>query len=110
MYLASTSLTGTIKSAVHAILSGDDDVTAIVGTRISPGGDPARGVPAVTFYQISGVRDHTMDGPDDWVTPTMQVNSYARTDDEATILADTVADALNGYSGTVDGCQYHISR
>ena len=76
VFLASAPGTGTIKSAVYAILVGDSAVTAIVNDRITPGGDPARGVASVTFHQISGIRDHTMDGPDTYVTPTMQVNSW----------------------------------
>jgi hypothetical protein len=103
IYLASEPGTGTIKSAIYAILTGDVNVTAIVNDRVIPGGDPARGVAAVTFHQISGIRDHTMDGPDDYVTPTFQINSFDRTDAKAEILANTVADALNGFSGTVDG-------
>jgi hypothetical protein len=103
IYLSSTTGTGTIKTAVYAILIGDDDVTALVGDRVTPGGDPARGNNAVTFHQISGIRDHTMDGPDSYVTPTMQVNSFGKTDLEANNIADAVRKALNGFSGTVDG-------
>ncbi len=103
VYLASTAGTGTIKTAVYAMLSGDATVLGLTGGRITPGGDPARGVASVTYHQISGIRGHTMDGPDTYVQPTMQVNSYGRTDLEAETLANAVADVLNGFSGTVDG-------
>jgi len=103
IYLASTSATGTIKTAVYAILMGDAPLQALVSGRVTPGGDPMRGQTSVTYHQISGVREHTMDGPDTFVTPTMQVNSYGMTDLEANNVADAVREALDGYSGTVDG-------
>jgi hypothetical protein len=103
IYLSSTTGTGTIKTAVYAILMGDDDLQALVDGRVTPGGDPARGVNSVTYHQISGIREHTMDGPDTYVTPTMQVNSYGRTDLDANNVADAVRNALDGFSGTVDG-------
>ena len=94
---------GTIKSVIYLLLSSDSTVNTLTGGRISGGGDPERGVPSVTYRQISGVRDHTMDGPDTYVTPTMRVTSWAASDLDATTLADAVADVLNGFSGTSDG-------
>ena len=102
IYLASTVGTGTIKTAIFAILNGDDDVTGITG-RLTPGGDPAKTGASVTYHRISAVRDHTMDGPDDLVTPTIQVNSYDTTDFKAELLSDKVRNALDGFSGTVNG-------
>jgi len=103
VFLAAVPGTGTIKLAIHAILSGASAVTDIVGTRIFPGGDPVRGVTAVAFYQITDNRPHTHSGPDDLVNPIFQVNSYATSDLDAETLSDAVADALNGFSGTVSG-------
>jgi hypothetical protein len=95
--------TGTLKIALHAILSGDTGVTDIVGTRITPGGDPARGNSSVVFYQVSDNRPHTMSGPDDLVTPIFQVNSYDMSDLKAETLSDAVMNALDGFNGTVAG-------
>ena len=91
----------TIKEAIYSILSGDAPLVALVGGRITPGGDPARGVAAVTYHMISSVRTHTMDGPDTLVTPTLQVNSYGASDLDAENVAEAVRAVLDGFSGTV---------
>jgi len=102
IFLALTPGTGTLKTAIYTILNGDSNVTAITGT-ITPGGDPANTGASVTYHRISAVRDHTMDGPDDLVTPTIQVNSYGTSDFKAELLSDAVRGALDGFSGTVNG-------
>jgi hypothetical protein len=94
---------GTIKSAIYSLLSNDGTVAALTGGRISAGGDPQKGATSVVYHEISGVRGHTMDGPDTFVTPTMRVESYATSDLNATTLADAVRAVLNGYNGTADG-------
>jgi hypothetical protein len=81
----------------------DDDVQGIVDGRCTPGGDPSRGESSVVYFQTTGIRDHTMSGPDDLVTPTMQVNSYHISDLGAETLSDAVRRALDGFSGTVNG-------
>lgn len=103
LYLASAAGTGTIKTALYAILIGDSNVTSIVGARVFPGGDPVRGKSSVTYHEISSVREHTQSGPDTLLQPTFQVNSYGTSDLHTETLADYVADALNGFIGTVDG-------
>ena len=85
------------------MLAGDTTVNTLTGGRISGGGDPERDVPSVTFEIISSDRPHTHSGPDDLVTPTVRVTSWARSDLNATTLANAVRDVLNGFSGTVGG-------
>ena len=82
---------------------GDDGVQALVGGRVTPGGDPVKGETSVTFHQISSVPGHTLDGPDTLITPTMQINSYGTRDYTAEALADAVQNALNGFTGPVNG-------
>ena len=94
-----------IKAAIYSLLSSDVPLAALVSDRITPGGDPARGVASVTYHMISSVRTHTMDGPDTLVTPTMQVNSFGASDLEAENVAEAVRTVLDGFSGTVGGVE-----
>ena len=90
----------TIENVIRTLLTGDTTVNTLTGGNISGGGDAVRSKTAVVFHKISNRPGHTMDGPDDLYTCTMQVNSYAFTDAESQTLADAVRDVLNGYSGT----------
>lgn len=103
IYLAQAAGVGTLKSAIYTILFGNATVLALSGGRITPGGDPTRGASSVTYHKITRVGESTMDGPDTYVVPRMQVNSFALTDYLAEQLSDAVRGALNGFSGTVDG-------
>jgi hypothetical protein len=103
VYLASVTGAGTIKTAVYAILSGDSNLTALVGDRISPGGDPEDGEMSVVYYMISTSPTHTQDGPDTFTTPTLQINSYGASDLEAENVANAVKAVIDGFSGSVDG-------
>jgi len=57
-------------------------------------------VPAVTYQQISGVRDQTLSGPSGCVECRFQINCWAKSYKEADQLAEAVRGALDGYSGT----------
>jgi hypothetical protein len=103
IYLAQAAGVGTLKSAIYTILMGDATVLALTDGQITPGGDPTRGASSVTYHKITRVGESSMDGPDTYVTPRMQVNSYAKTDYLAEQLSDAVRGALNGFSGTVNG-------
>jgi hypothetical protein len=103
IFLTQAAGVGTLKSAIYTILFGDATVLALSGGRITPGGDPTRGASSVTYHRITRVGEATMDGPDTFVIPRMQINSYAKTDYLAEQLSDAVRKALNGFSGTVDG-------
>jgi hypothetical protein len=104
VYLASLAGTGTLKQAIYAILVGDSTLEALVGDRITPGGDPVEGQTSVTYHAISMDADkHTMDGPDTLATRRMQVNSYGLSELSAVSVSTAVRKALDGFSGTVNG-------
>ncbi len=92
-----------IEALIQTILTGDATVAALVGTRISPNIiRQGTAMPAVTYQQISGQRDHTLDGASGFVEGRFQVNCWAKTYAETRELADAVRDALDDYStGTI---------
>jgi len=91
-----------IEEALTSLLKADGDVAAIVGTRVYPaavyqGAD----MEAITYQQISGPRDETLDGPSGFVAYSCQINCWAEKYGEARALAAVVRKLLDGYSGTV---------
>ena len=103
IYISLAEGPGTLKTAISAILKGDDTVTGIVGNRITPGGDPIKGQASVTFHRISRVGEPRMEGPDTLAHATIQVNSFGSRDYTAELLSDAVRGALDGFSGTSSG-------
>lgn len=103
IYLATEPGTGTLKQAIYAILMGDSALQGLVDGRVTPGGDPQKGDTSVVFYQISSIPGHSFDGPDTYINETLQVNSYGMRDYTAESVANAVRNALNGFSGTVNG-------
>ena len=93
-----------IEAALYTILSSDATVTALVGSRsprIYPLGIPAgKGVPAVVYQQINGMRPTTCDGTLGLCEALFQVTCWDDEIDGARSLADAVRDALDDYSGT----------
>ena len=103
IYLSQADGVGTLKTAIWAILMGDLTVQSIVDGRVTPGGDAIRGQSSVTFHKISRFSQPRFEGPDTLAHTTIQVNSYASRDFTAEQLSDAVRDALDGFSGTVNG-------
>lgn len=103
IFLAQADGVGTLKTAIAAILMGDDDVQAIVDGRINPGGDTTRGQSFVNYHRISRTSEPSFDGPDTLAHTTMQVNSFGARDFTSEQLSDAVRNALDGFSGTVNG-------
>ena len=103
VFLAQAEGVGTLKTAIATILKGDSAVDAIVDGRVTPGGDPVRGKSSVTFHRISRVSDPRMEGPDALAHTTIQVNSFTERDFLTEQLAHAVRNALDGFSGTING-------
>jgi hypothetical protein len=103
VYLAQAEGVGTLKTAIYAILMGDVTVQAIVDGRVNPGGDPTRGQSFVNYHRISRVSEPRMEGPDSLAHTTIQVNSFGARDFLSEQLSDAVRNALDGFSGTVNG-------
>jgi len=103
LFVASESGTTTLKQAIYAILVGSDAVQALVDGGTTPGGDAVQGTSSIAYHAISMDGDkHTMDGPDDLAKRRIQINSYGKSESDATILSDAVRSTLDGYSGTID--------
>ena len=103
VFLAQAEGVGSLKTAIRTILIGDSAVNAIVDGRVTPGGDPVRGESSVTFHRISRVSEPRMEGPDTLAHTTIQVNSFGARDFLTEQLSDAVRNALDGFSGTING-------
>lgn len=96
----------TPEEAIVSILKNDTDVDGLVSTRIYPNEVPqGASMPAISYEQTSGDREHTMDGPVGMVPGGFVLNCWAETYSGARTLSDYVRIALDGYSGTT-GSQY----
>ncbi len=93
-----------IETAIYSILTGDDSVNALVGTRIYPQIlPPEAAMPAIVYHHLNTGRDWTMNGPVNLTEPRFQINCFAATYEQVRDLANKVRLALNGYSGTSNG-------
>jgi len=96
-----------VEAALYKILSTDNAVTALVGTsspRIYPLGIPAgKGVPAVVYQEIAGVRPTSCGGTMGYCDALFQLAFWDDEIDGARTLSDAVRNALDDYSGTPAG-------
>jgi len=95
-----------IEKAIVSILSNASAVTDIVGTHIFPIfiPQPAKdNLPAVTYQQISGPRNHVMSGPTGLVSARFQINCWSKTYKGLREFANAVRTTLDGYTGTIFG-------
>ena len=96
----------TPEEAIVSILKNDTDVDGLVSTRIYPNEVPqGAAMPAISYEQASGDREHTMDGPVGMVDASFVLNCWSETYAGSRTLSGYVRIALDGYSGTV-GSQY----
>ena len=97
-----------IEKALVNLLSSDASVNAKVGGRIYPVFVPNdQSLPAITYQEVSGVRDNVMAGASGLVQARFQINCWTKTYREARELADLVRTALSpdndSYPKTVEG-------
>ena len=84
-----------IEKALISIMNSDADVSAKVGNRIFPVFVPAgQTLPAITYQEISGVRDSVMKGASGLVQARYQINCWTKTYKAARELADLVRISL----------------
>ena len=89
------------EKALYTILSTTGGVTQYVGEKIYPVKIPeGTGLPAISYQQISGPREHNVSGAIGWVESRYQINSWAATYLEACDVATAVRVAIDGYAGT----------
>jgi len=93
-----------VEAALYKILSDTAAVTALIGgrsPRLFPLGIPAgKGVPAVVYQQISGVRPTSCDGTIGYCDARFQLTCWDDDPAGARTLADAVRNALDDYAGT----------
>jgi len=100
-----------IEKAIVSILSNASAVTGIVASNIFPifVPQPAKdNLPAITYQQISGPRDHVMSGPTGLVDARFQINCWSKTYKESEELANAVRTTLDGYADTVLGTEIQV--
>jgi len=93
-----------IEEAIVAILAGESSITDIIGS------DPVRlypmiipqdaALPAIVYQQVSGHRDHTMDGPSGYTDSRYQIICWGATYSAAKGLFEAVRKFFDGYHGT----------
>jgi hypothetical protein len=89
-----------IEAGLHAHLSADAGVAALVGTRIYPLLLPQSATyPALTYSRVSGPRLDDLDGDAGLAHPAFQVTAWAPTYKAAKETAAAVRLALRGYRG-----------
>jgi len=93
-----------LETGLYAFLAAEAGVKALVAARIYPDAAPAGAAkPYIVYQRITTERDRTMDGPNGLAMPRMQVTCWAATYIGAKVLADAVADAIDGFSGDMGG-------
>ena len=98
-----------VEEALYSILSNDTEVAALVSARIYPNLLPESAtLPALTYQELTGPRQHTMDGPVGTVRFRFQINCWASTYAVADELSTEVRKALDDYSGTVESQYIHF--
>lgn len=92
-----------IEEGLYAFLAAQ---LPAIGGRVYPDKLPQEPVlPAVTYRKVSGPRVHSHDGPSSLAHPRFQVSCWAATYAEAKDLSEDVRQALDGYTGAMDGEQ-----
>ena len=60
-------------------------------------------LPAITYQQTGGARNHTLEGTDNMTPSVWRFNCWSETYSEAETVAQTVKAALDDYTGTASG-------
>jgi hypothetical protein len=93
-----------IRVALHSLMSGEAELTDVVGTRIYPAPRPQSAVlPCLTYRLITGNPGHDLRASDGTVRSRFQIEAWSRTTAEAAALSVGLFNALDGFVGTVDG-------
>lgn len=86
-----------IETVLYSTLAGDATVSAIVGTKIYPHpAPPGVAKPLISYFLVSGTREHTLIGVNDMKRKLIQINCYSDTYSGAKTLGAAVDSALQG--------------
>jgi hypothetical protein len=92
-----------LRPALRKHLLDDPAISATVGQRIYPMVLPQGIVSSsIVYTRISGIGDHTYQGPSGLNQPRYQIDAWAATIDGAFSLADAIKERLDGFRGTVN--------
>lgn len=96
-----------LSDAIYTRLKNDTAIAALVGARIYPSSLPD-GVtyPALSFFMVSDLRDHTLSGPINLSRPRIQIDIWSSKKTEMQKLSKLIRVALDGFSGPVGGVGY----
>lgn len=99
----------TIETAIFSMLADDSEIGSMAGDRIYPNKIPQDSeLPAITYQEISGLRQHVMAGPVGLVKSRYQVNCWAESYSECKTLSEAVRKEMDGYDGTVNGVEIEV--
>ena len=91
-----------IGANLRTFLLADSGIAAAVESRVYPIRLPqAPGMPAVTYFKVSGLRHYGTAGPEGLSRPRIQIDCWARTYAAALSVAELVRQRLEGYSGAM---------
>jgi hypothetical protein len=100
-----------ISASMHAALTGDAGVAALVGARVYPVQAPQEApAPFIVFGRVATQRFPTLDDRRGLAQPRIEVGCWAETFDAARALANAVRLALDGLRGTVAGIEVLATR
>jgi len=93
-----------IDEALRTYLLTQAGLTALISQRIFPNELP-QGItlPAVTYIQISDIKEHTLTGQLELEHPMIQYTVYAALPSTARPVANQIKSAMKDYSGTLSG-------
>jgi len=97
-----------MRAALVLFLKADPGVSAIIGTRLFPFGRTPQDAdfPHLTYFQVDGVREGTLSGPDGRAHPRFQIDCCSLDQLEATTLATAVRNATGGAQGSPVGSNF----
>lgn len=91
-----------IRKALRAYLLADTAIAAIISDRVYFIKMKQGNVdPCVVFSRISGAGDYYHGGPSGLAMPRYQIDSWSKTGDAATTLANLIKARLSGYRGVM---------
>lgn len=101
-----------IHKALYSRLSGTSGITNIVGTRIFPTiGQQKRALPCLIYQRINYTERETYHGGvNPIVVSRFQIDCIASTPTGALSLGKQVNDALNGWTGIVEGVNIYLTE
>lgn len=93
-----------LADAITTLLKNDATIATITGGRVFPVPLPqGTEYPAVTFFIVSELRDHTLTEPTNIARPRVQIDVWTIGRNDMHALSKAVRRALDGFSGTVSG-------